>query len=556
MEEVSCRPLKLGLSCSTDFPATFFFFWPCCLANVVQNARKRVRELGEEEDGEGARDVERQVDDGARNPVVDERVETLVAMGFGRDVVEAVVRGMGPESTLDECVTNLLLIMASPVRRGENGGFAARGQEQEEEEDEDDAAARPYEAGEDDDGNGDDGSQINSSSSSSSEDEGAEEPRAQSACELCSLALSVQCALCGAQACAQHAQSCAGCRRLWCKRCGEINIKSARFCQLCSAEKDAQLELLHSALRFDMCAALPCDIIWILCNYLTAGDLYKACLVSKEWLELFGNDTLWAHRFTKDFACCDSFAGFGPMRLKQDGGLPLMSFFAFRTKMEVLCSRKSVEPAVLVRRGRSCDVGLQDMARLTQMMDAEESNDCFDCCPSVRFLTPLAQVVAEQMQWPHRAAPYLENASPEMRRMIESMRYLKSERKECRFQETDFSRTFHFAFLLLGKQVVCRFFESDSEEDTDFPQFTLIDASNTDSVSFSLYPEDIWSGEHEIHPLKLFESVRSMHRIPKAHVPDILEFLLLAVRRSGYIGDRRGLVYADVECGECGNIHL
>jgi hypothetical protein len=80
---------------------------------------------------------------------------------------------------------------------------------------------------------------------------------------------------------------------------------------------------------FDLLSALPVDLVWILCRYLTLRDLGVASSVSKNWMMLFGNDKLWSHRFSSK-----NFCNTQPLRLEAMDKVCNFCFRLFKKKKQ------------------------------------------------------------------------------------------------------------------------------------------------------------------------------------------------------------------------------
>ena len=309
---------------------------------------------------------------------------------------------------------------------------------------------------------------------------------------------------------------------------------------------------------FDLCSALPPDMQWVLCGYLGPADLYRACLVSTQWLSVFGNDRVWTARY------CSEFNNHGmplsTLYLKESWTTSVMSMFSFRSKLEAVCDVPSPDPQVLARRWASCGFGVEHLPKLGQLIEAEGPIES-DCCMSLRLLTPLAPVISEQLMWRQRAAGMLQCVSPLVQRSIESLRYFRYDNVECPvFEEGNhFSTDVSFACEIGAAKILCRFAEADSDDDIDFPRFSFTNVATEHTYTCTLYPEDVWKEDMEDghgHPLRQFEAFRCSLALSKPDALQVIAMLLTAVRRLNCIGPLEEVRYEDVECSDCGHVHL
>ena len=226
------------------------------------------------------------------------------------------------------------------------------------------------------------------------------------------------------------------------------------------------------ARSFDVCSALPLDVAWLLAGFLDPRSLFRCCLVSLAWLDIFGSDAVWRAQFSSVFPCRSGFA----RRLE---GPRVMSLFAARCRLETLFSPRSFDCGALARRGaEACEVGRETIEQVMRLAEAEGRLRCVECCSSMEFLPRVAAAVAEQARWRDRSARAVAGSTEFVRSLMSSVRFWKSERRESRFFPAgpDFSQEFLFSFSLRGILYTCAFFESDSEDDRDFPQFTVTNA--------------------------------------------------------------------------------
>ncbi len=217
---------------------------------------------------------------------------------------------------------------------------------------------------------------------------------------------------------------------------------------------------------------------------------------------------------------------------------------------------------VLARRWASLGFGLEHLARLGLLVEAEGPVESC-CCTALRFMTPLAPVITEQLMWPQRAAELRSRASPLVRPWIDSVRYLRYEHQECPILDEGmhYKMDVSFACELAGGRFVCTFREGETDDDFDFdfPFFVFSHVATEHRLRCTLFPEDLWKedpdDEHG-HPLRQFEEFRCYAGICKSNMLQVIEMLLLVVRRTSCIGPLEELRYEDVTCSDCGHVHL
>jgi hypothetical protein len=310
---------------------------------------------------------------------------------------------------------------------------------------------------------------------------------------------------------------------------------------------------------FDLCMALPPDMQWELCRFLGPRELLASCLVSKSWFAVFASDRQWSARY------CTEFKNHGEplpaLRLQEDWNVSAMSMYAFRTKLEFLADG-DLPVAVARRRWGSCGFALEHMNRLSQLIEAEGPVES-SCCAALRFMTVIAPVITEQLVWPQRSAALLASAPPQVKPWIQSVRYLRFELQECQDLDEGTHYKLGVSFLcdLAGGRFIVHFHEGEPDDDFDFdfPYFVFVHVETDHRMRCTLFPEDLWKDDPEDlhgHPLRQFEDFRCLAGICKGHMLTLIEMLLLVVRRSSCIGPLEELRYQDVECSDCGHVHL
>jgi hypothetical protein len=256
--------------------------------------------------------------------------------------------------------------------------------------------------------------------------------------------------------------------------------------------KEREFQQLFKSTAFDMGEALPFDIIYLLSEFLSARDLFTACLVSKTWFSLFASDALWDLKYMQEFACHNYLLDPKPLqRLKpSDSGVGSMSRFAFRCKMAVIFDKGSVA-RTFQRRGDSFKVGFEDLSKVSSFVEAEELTACATCCPIVKYLVPLSRVLEAQTKWERRLLRLPEHVD---RTIFKSLHFLKYEIAHCRFEDDDCcSRTISFKFSHGGLEYACNYYDADGEDDVEFPCWALLDVQSERRTSLTLL--NFWEDE-------------------------------------------------------------